>query len=350
MSFCYLRDTGYLAVAKHRHRYGTAVMISTSKKKIAAAKRLDSQQEGFDRPPPNNNQASNMARSSVKKRTQTIQSDEPQAPVVEEVAPEGGDQPQIDDDEPLVHSGSDVPPAERRRRIQESQRASLAEQDKENRPEKASSFTSPQKKRFFVDPQPNAQKVSFESQSSTQQGASTSRTKRPRRDAENEGPNDQSSEVSQDTGFQTQEDYRPHVSKTIRAAGTKRTVSATASRSPPKRVRLTQERERSTTLDPDVQDAINQANGHPPLSQIQIYNAAKTQAKLHTAQNVHARKRVQTRTPWTDEETGTLHDLITTHGVSWSLLKLLDSEGVLVDRDQVALKDKARNMYIDYLK
>lgn len=291
-----------------------------------------------------------MANSSANKRTQTIPSNELQAPFLEDDAPKGDDQAGIDDDERNVISSSDVPPAERRRRIQEVQRATLAEQDKENRPQSEPSFTSPHKKRFFVDPQPNAQKVSFESQPATQQGASTSRAKRARPGDDYEEDEDHSSELSQDAGFQTQEDYRPHVPKTSRTAGTKRAVSTTASRSPPKRVRLTQERERSTTLDPDVQDAVNQANGHAPLSQIQIYNAAKTQAKLYTAQNVHARKPVQRRTPWTDEETGTLHDLITTHGVSWSLLKSLDSEGVLVNRDQVALKDKARNMYIDYLK
>lgn len=349
MSFYFLGDTGKIAVAKHRHRYSNRVYVKTSRRKVAAA-RLSNQHEGVQRPPPSDDQASKMVASSVDKRTQTVQSGEPRAPAVKEVTPEGADQPQIDEYEPLVHSDSDVPPEKRRRLIQRVQRASLAEQDKENRPENDPGFASSQKRRFFVDPQPNAQKVSFESQSSTQRRASSSRTKRPRPVAENEDFDDQLSEVSQDAGFQTQEDYRPYLSKTSRTAGTKRAVSTTASGSPPKRVRLTQERDRSVTLDPEIQDAVNQANGHPPLSQIQIYNAAKTQAKLYTAQNVHGRKRVQTRTRWTDEETAKLHDLITSHGVSWSLLKSLDSANVLADRDQVALKDKARNMYIDYLK
>ena len=60
----------------------------------------------------------------------------------------------------------------------------------------------------------------------------------------------------------------------------------------------------------------------------------------------------QIRSAWTSAETDVLYNLIIVHGTSWKLLKENDkAEGkVLVARDQVALKDKARNMKMDYLK
>lgn len=63
-------------------------------------------------------------------------------------------------------------------------------------------------------------------------------------------------------------------------------------------------------------------------------------------------KRPQTRQPWSEEETGVLLDLIGEYGTSWKLLKDRDflEDNVLEGRDQVALKDKARNMKLDYLK
>ena len=60
----------------------------------------------------------------------------------------------------------------------------------------------------------------------------------------------------------------------------------------------------------------------------------------------------QSRNAWTSKETDMLHYLITEHGTSWTHLKNEDGKQgrVLEARDQVALKDKARNMKMDYLK
>lgn len=345
------------ALANHGHRYSVPALVTRAKQKLAAV-RLTQQREGVQQSPLIDNKASEMARSSANKRTQTTRSNDLQVPatlsvqvsegVVDEDAIKEYDQPQVtDDDEPHGPSSPDVSPAERRRRILRVHRQSLAEQNKENLPQNELAFVSPQKKRSFIARQPNAQKVSFESQRSPQPGPSASRSKRARPDAEYEVEEDQESDVSQDDGFQTQVDL-PRVSKPNQAAGIKRPSSAAASSRPPKRTRLTQGRERSVTLDPELQAAVNEANGQPPLSQIQIYNAARAQSKIATAH--HVQKRVQRRTPWTDEETETLQDLIGTYGVSWSLLKSMDVGKVLTERDQVALKDKARNMYIDYLK
>ena len=65
-------------------------------------------------------------------------------------------------------------------------------------------------------------------------------------------------------------------------------------------------------------------------------------------------KAPQSRRAWTEDETERLLELIDEHGTSWKELKLRDQEqperGVLMNRDQVALKDKARNMKFDFLK
>lgn len=61
---------------------------------------------------------------------------------------------------------------------------------------------------------------------------------------------------------------------------------------------------------------------------------------------------IKSRKRWTIEETGTLINLITQYGVSWAQIKKFDEANgdVLMDRDQVNLKDKARNIKFDILK
>jgi hypothetical protein len=73
-------------------------------------------------------------------------------------------------------------------------------------------------------------------------------------------------------------------------------------------------------------------------------------------------KQPQVRRPWTQEEELRLVELIGEFGISWSTLKAnddgnLDPETesrsgpqILRYRDQVALKDKARNMKVLYLQ
>ncbi|KAL9009190.1 MAG: hypothetical protein Q9173_005757, partial [Seirophora scorigena] len=100
----------------------------------------------------------------------------------------------------------------------------------------------------------------------------------------------------------------------------------------------------------DVVEQHNDTNGPRP-SQVETWQKVNNFAKLKTAR---LRKDVQVRTSWSQEETDRLLELITDHGTSWSYLKVMDDnhpEGKLLhERDQVALKDKARNMKADYLK
>lgn len=88
----------------------------------------------------------------------------------------------------------------------------------------------------------------------------------------------------------------------------------------------------------------------PPPERVQLenYKMAKELAKINTA--ARAKKKTQSRKAWTDLETETLINLISEHGTSWKLLKDKDVGKFLVDRDQTALKDKARNIKFDYLK
>lgn len=67
---------------------------------------------------------------------------------------------------------------------------------------------------------------------------------------------------------------------------------------------------------------------------------------------VRAQRPVQKRKPWSKEETDQLLFLIAKYGTSWSAIKTLDQAGadILQLRDQVSLKDKARNIKFDYLK
>ncbi|KAL8883241.1 MAG: hypothetical protein Q9192_007326, partial [Flavoplaca navasiana] len=159
------------------------------------------------------------------------------------------------------------------------------------------------------------------------------------------------SDISEDEGFQT-DTRRVASSKRLNMARRNDTNSANG-RSPPKRARTGRE-PRVAVADDNIADAMqrhNAANAPPPASQVEIYQLANSKAKERVALRP---KSTQTRKPWSVEETNRLLELIEEHGLSWSLLKKLDhlhkDGAVLQDRDQGALKDKARNIKLDYLK
>ncbi|MCJ1381987.1 hypothetical protein MMC17_005099 [Xylographa soralifera] len=247
-------------------------------------------------------------------------------------------QPQMDDNEPEIDP---LPRDERIDSIIQTFNKSVDEEDKENRPQNSTTSTAPGKHRLFIDRQPNAEKISFESQAEASlTHASNVTSKRSRQNESDE--EEQVSDPSEDEGFQ--QDSRPILPK---SSLSKRHVSASAPKSPAKRVRLEADRERTASEDPDIQAAVLQANAPPPMSTSQIYRVAQTESRKVTA--LHNPKRVQKRKAWTDEETEVFINLIGEYGISWSLLKAMDQDNVLAYRDQVALKDKARNMKVDFL-
>ncbi len=151
---------------------------------------------------------------------------------------------------------------------------------------------------------------------------------------------------SQDEGFQTQHVPADIVQRRKSKPAPKRSAPQPLmpERSSPKKART---QEVSRTSRPDI--IRDQMNIEPSPSPMDEYRAANSSAKTMKA---FQPKPPQIRKPWSEEETETLLALIEQHGTSWSLLLAEDkSEGmILQSRGQVALKDKARNMKMDYLK
>lgn len=191
-------------------------------------------------------------------------------------------------------------------------------------------------KMSIMDAQPNAQRVTFDSQFQDMPESSrgTKRSFGETMDAEGDDI-----EPSQDQGFQ-------HDNRTFDVA-TRRQQKPPQRRTKKARIAQTQAtqvaNEDFPPPEPGTQD------NSVPGSTFEGYRQIKERAQEFQASQP---KKVQVRKAWTDEETGLLLDLIEEHGTSWRLLKQIDLENnyLLKDRDQVALKDKARNMKLDFLK
>ena len=158
------------------------------------------------------------------------------------------------------------------------------------------------------------------------------------------------SEISSDEGFQRQLPPTATVQRRVKPA-TKRPASEPVrlQRRSPKKVRLEENiNARASDGSADVAPEEQQTD-LPPSQAYEEYKRANKSAKERTAV---VTKAPQKRSAWTIAETDMLFYLITEHGTSWKLLKAEDiKQGhVLEARDQVALKDKARNMKMDYLK
>lgn len=192
--------------------------------------------------------------------------------------------------------------AERVMRLMESREA---ESNKENQAE----WSRPRPKKHMTDPQEGAVRLGWDSQN-----------------------------MSQDGGFQHRRTSERHPLGPISKRNTPEPPE-TARPSPAKRARL---RAAPSSDDDDIQTP----QEPPRISQ--VYNIANEAAKRMTALQPKA---PQTRKPWTEEETERLLELIVQFGTSWKELKHHDrNDEILIDRDQVALKDKARNMKFDFLK
>ena len=193
------------------------------------------------------------------------------------------------------------------------------------------------KRAAFIDPQPNAQRVSFDSQESGQHTP------------EQEDGRGEMGDPSEDEGFQRDtRSVKIRPTSQIRSPPKRRANIIAAQGSRSKRSRLVQEND-SAVVENDVGGAVARHTQANVPDSSQAYKMANQQAKMKSALQP---KRVQSRRGWSDSETSTLIDLIEEHGTSWAFIKKLDEENqnVLESRDQVGLKDKARNMKFDYLK
>lgn len=170
-------------------------------------------------------------------------------------------------------------------------------------------------------------------------------------DSQDSDANGQETEVSADEVFQHQRDSSDVTMRRRLKPATKRPASEPArlQRRSPKKVRV-QETIDADALDGSVGVARDEQDTDLPPSQayeeyVRVNHSAKQKMAVKT-------KLPQRRSAWTGAETDMLYYLITEHGTSWKFLKDQDSEqgSVLEARDQVALKDKARNMKMDYIK
>lgn len=206
---------------------------------------------------------------------------------------------------------------------------------------------SPAKKRRFIDTQPNPERLTWNSQESQYMPAENQRSPIMATDqTNNRRPGDAG---SSDEDFQqdTREIARPQRSE-VRPRPTQLIAGPRPSAKRPREVR---ERRADTGID-DLEEALVTHNADPPApSQVEVYQQVNSYAKERTAMRP---KKVQVRTPWSAEETERLIDLIGLHGLSWSRLKKMDEHHVGGQlfrlRDQIGLKDKARNLKLDYLK
>ncbi|KAI4156664.1 MAG: hypothetical protein LQ340_000110 [Diploschistes diacapsis] len=223
-----------------------------------------------------------------------------------------------------------IPSREERQEVISLHRQLEREQDKENDPPPKEPRLLSRGKVF--ERQPDAERVRFESQPSRH--IST-----PLHKAVSDVS---TSQVSEDEGFEEDTRMRPPESA---LANRKRPAPTKTIPSSSKRVRIRQAR---SSAGPS-----QQMTGHTPAettqSNFQVYQMVNRHAKVFTGR-AGAMKPLQTRTPWSAEEVETLQELIELHGVSWAYLKTMDEQNILSLRDQVGLKDKARNMKFDFLK
>ncbi|KAF2665489.1 hypothetical protein BT63DRAFT_459069 [Microthyrium microscopicum] len=193
-----------------------------------------------------------------------------------------------------------------------------------------------QQSRSMLDTQPNGTKISF-SASPSQAQAPTSRRKRKRNDDE---------EVSGDEGFRAKRGPRtapPDSSLRTSELGLTNPGTHTLA---------------------DELIAVSQASQSDPLyfkartqEIAEEYRAVKSSGKtfadgLKAEAKADAGRKVQERKKWTEEETSALIAYIEEFGTSWAQIQKEDANrgAILKVRDQVALKDKARNLKFEYLK
>ena len=255
-----------------------------------------------------------------------------QAPVIPSSAParyhDDGwrtQEPDDEDDEPLPAPEIDEARIDRVLALRDR---TEAESNKENIVETQTNLQPPSGQKRLIDRQENATRVAWDSQDT--------------------GSNQNASQADLDEAddFQQQQSPANAASRRSLKSSNKRTATEPPrSQGPsPKKVRI--QAANGTRAQSIAQD---RQSTRPPASQIEEYVTANAAAKERKAWQV---KPPQVRKGWTHEETERLLELIEEHGTSWALLKSEDfaAGNILASRDQVALKDKARNVKLDFLK
>lgn len=232
--------------------------------------------------------------------------------------------------------------------------AAWNENSKEKNKENHRPRSKPTAKRRLIDSQPNAERISNNWDISQENVAGPSAPKRARSDLERE-----ESEESEDEGFE-KDRRRPNPSRRDAAPPARPLSPVEDLPSPPKRQRTNypeasprigssnaaarkQERKESAMAMREMADDDSSDDGIPAPTATEISAAARS---------VTARAKVargpQKRKEWSNRDAKQLERGIAKYGCSWSTI-FKNTEWEVV-RDQVALKDKARNLKVNYLK
>lgn len=117
------------------------------------------------------------------------------------------------------------------------------------------------------------------------------------------------------------------------------------------RVSDTPRRNPGQLIEPYVAPTARNGAGTAELTIADQIHQSNHLARAGRVQQV-SRKPARARNRWSDIEVECLITLMGEHGISWALLKAIDrdNEGILADRTQVDLKDKARNLVLDCIK
>lgn len=313
--------------------------IETSRKKALAAEHSSPQQSQNAIP---NIQVTATAESSTRelsKKRSTGGPDNLPSPAANNLGGQAAEQqgddswrPQTGDEEDFVMPADEIQLREVGLRWLSMDKQHQAESNKENievpNPRTESRPRNDQKP-SFLDPQSGAERVSW-------------------KDSQESSQNSYLSQISEDQGFQTQvPPADTAIRRTLKPTSKHPSSQPGRSQDPSRRIDQSQRKGRSPSLEviPD------RANYKPTPSPLDVYREANSVAKLRKTYPLKM-PQAQTRRPWSDEETDQLQELIKEYGISWSLLMQEDSKSgnILQDRGQVGLKDKARNMKVDYLK
>ena len=198
--------------------------------------------------------------------------------------------------------------------------------------------------------QPNAERLAWDSQDSSQHTLPSGQNTTYQHATGEEDAEGEMEDPSQDEGFQ--QDNRPIDSSRRNLIPSRKRPPSDAlprQKKTPKRRRVPlEEMGTDDMLTGDTQAAGGGQTGNvPTASGHEQYKRCNKEAKFLTSERA---KKPQTRTAWSEVETETLLNLIENHGTSWTRIKQMDTENILEHRNQVALKDKARNMKVDYIK
>jgi len=279
--------------------------------------------------------------------------DDPAAPEKDDWRPAPNGEEQIDDEEDAAAAMVEAPISTAQRM---AEAVELEEQNKENM--RRGQVAGPGvKSRAFIDAQQDAERVRWEDSQAprvtTQEAeASTNLRKRPIPVEHEDDAEEDDDDVSEDEGFQ-QDTRKVDVAQRRRQAPTTQRRTAEAGTPEPQRrhaepgssaKRQRQESDRTEEADDDEEEET------PPVSRFKRSQAlAKAANVTRHASGGNGRK---PREAWSEEATNALIEYIEEYGCVWAKIKEMDkaSDNLFEERDQVALKDRARNMKFTFMQ